>query len=86
MHQWLLENCSADKLAVQLEPWAEVYYLRKGQTLKLEQPPDLLGYYHTVFYDAESVSVFVEGFLEYPLVSIDGQAVDPFNDFKVPPA
>lgn len=86
MTQWLLENRSADNLAVQLEPWADVYYVRHGQTLKLEQPADLPGYYHTVFYAADSVSVFVEGFGQYPLVSIDGQAVYPFTDFRVPNA
>jgi len=52
--------------------------------LKLEQPANLQGYYHTVFYAADSVAVFVEGFGEYPLVSLDGQAVDPFTDFTVP--
>jgi hypothetical protein len=78
-----LENPTQAKMAVQLEPWAEVYYLRKGDTLKLTQAPELEGYYHVIFYEADSVAVLVEGFLDYPLVFINDQAAEPWNDFTV---
>jgi hypothetical protein len=78
-----LENQIQHKLAVQLEPWAEVYYLRQGETLKLEQPPELKGCYHVIFYEADSVSVFIEGEFDYPLVFIEGKEATPFNDFVV---
>lgn len=84
MNIFLLENPAQAKLAVQLEPWAEVYYLRKDDTLKLAQAPDLTGYYHVIFYEANSVSVLVEGFLDYPLVFINDQVAAPWNDFSVP--
>jgi hypothetical protein len=83
MNIFHLENRIHAKLAIQLEPWAEVYYLRQGQTLKLEQPAALKGYYHVIFYEADSVSVLVEGEFDYPLVFIDGKEVMPFNDFTV---
>lgn len=83
MNLFLLENPTQAKMAVQLEPWAEVYYLRKGDILKLTQPPDLKGYYHVIFYEADSVSVLVEGFFDYPLVFINDQLAQPWNDFTV---
>jgi hypothetical protein len=86
MNLFLLKNPTQAKMAVQLEPWAEVYYLRKGDTLKLTQDADLEGYYHIIFYEADSVSVLVEGFLDYPLVFINDQVAEPWNDFTVYPS
>lgn len=83
MNTFVLENPTQAKMAVQLEPWAAVYYLRKGDTLKLTQDPDLKGCYHIIFYEADSVSVLVEGFLYYPLVFINNQSAEPWNDFTV---
>jgi len=85
MNVFHLENQIQPKLAVQLEPWAEVYYLRLGETLKLEQPPELKGGYQVIFYEADSVSVLIDGEFDYPLVSIDGKEATPFNDFVVYP-
>lgn len=85
MNVFHLENQIQPKLAVQLEPWAEVYYLRLGETLKLEQPPELTGGYHVIFYEVASVAVLVEGEFDYPLVFIDGREAIPFNDFVVYP-
>jgi hypothetical protein len=71
-----------------LASWSQgpTYYLRKGQTLNLEQLPILQGYYHTIFYDAESVSLLVEVFLEYPRAPTEGQAVESCYDVEVPNA
>lgn len=85
MNVFHLENQIQPKLAVQLEPWAEIYYLRLGETLKLEQPPELKGGYHVIFYEADSVSVLIDGEFDYPLVFIDGKEATPFNDFVVYP-
>ncbi|TDN36829.1 hypothetical protein E4631_24580 [Hymenobacter sp. UV11] len=85
MNVFHLENQIQPKLAVQLEPWAEVYYLRRGETLKLEQPPELKGGYHVIFYEADSVSILIDGEFDYPLVFIDGKEATPFNDFVVYP-
>jgi hypothetical protein len=85
MNVFHLENQIQPKLAVQLEPWAEVYYLRLGETLKLEQAAELKGYYHLIFYEADSVSVLVDGEFDYPLVFIEGKEATPFNDFVVYP-
>jgi hypothetical protein len=85
MNVFHLENQIQPKLAVQLEPWAEVYYLRPGEILKLEQLPELQGGYHVIFYEADSVSVLIEGEFDYPLVFIDGKEATPFNDFVVYP-
>jgi len=68
---------------VQLEPWAEVYYLRQGQILTLKQPPELKGGYFVVFYEVNSVSVVIDGEFDYPVALIDGQLAEPFNDFSV---
>jgi len=85
MNVFHLENQIQPKLAVQLEPWAEIYYLRLGETLKLEQPPELKGGYHVIFYEADSVSVLIDGEFDYPLVFIDDKEATPFNDFVVYP-
>jgi hypothetical protein len=83
MNIFVLENSTQAKMAVQLEPWAEVYYLRKGDILKLMQNPDLKGYYHVIPYEVDSVSVLVEGFTDYPIVFINDNVAEPWNDFTV---
>ena len=83
MNVFHLENKIHPKLAVQLEPWAEVYYLRHGQILTLKQPPELKGGYFVVFYEVDSVSVVIDGEFDYPEALIDGQLAEPFNDFSV---
>ena len=80
MHQFKLENPDRHKLTVVLEPWAEAYYLRKGQVLELRQPPTASGNYHLQFWEDGDLLVFVEGF-DYPQVFIDGEAAQPWNDF-----
>jgi hypothetical protein len=81
MNVFHLENKIHPKLAVQLEPWAEVYYLRRGEILTLKQPPELKGGYLVVFYEADAVSVVIEGEFDYPLALIDGKLAEPFHDF-----
>lgn len=81
MHLFKLTNPDRDKLAVQLEPWAEVYYLRKGQELELRQPVLAHGYYHLQVWADGDVQVFVEGWLDLPQVFIDGEEAQPWNDF-----
>ena len=83
MNVFHLENKMHHKLAVQLEPWAEVYYLRLGQILTLKQPPELKGGYFVVFYEVDSVSVLIDGEFDYPVALIDGKPAEPFNDFSV---
>jgi len=84
MNGFRLLNRATAKLAVQLEPWAAIYYLRHQEEITFEHPQDQQGYYLAVVWDAESIQVFAEGgFDTYPLVRINGQVVEPFNDFDV---
>jgi hypothetical protein len=85
MNVFDLKNQIQPKLAVQLEPWAEIYYLRLGEILKLEQPPELKGGYQIILYEADSVSVLIDGEFDYPLVFIEGKEATPFHDFVVYP-
>jgi hypothetical protein len=89
MNGFMLRNKATAKLAVWLEPWAAIYYLRQAEEITFEHPLPLErpGYYVTVIWEAETIQVFAEGgFDTYPLVCINGQEVDPFNDFDVTPA
>jgi hypothetical protein len=61
MNVFHLENKIHPKLAVQLEPWAEVFYLCQGEILTLTQPPELKGGYFVVFYEVDSVSILIDG-------------------------
>ena len=44
MNVFKLENQFCAKLEVQLEPWAETFYLRKGDVITFEQAPGETGY------------------------------------------
>ncbi|OGX85776.1 hypothetical protein BEN47_14370 [Hymenobacter lapidarius] len=77
-----IENAEKIKLAVQIEPWAEVFYLRKGDTLKLHQPEGLHGYYHVKVWRDADIQLFVDGEYDYPEVFINDQPAEPWNDFK----
>ena len=85
MNVFKLENQVCAKLEVQLEPWAETFYLRKGDIITFEQAPGEEGHYHMAVH-ADWVQVFPEGFLEYPTVYINDQPAESWNDFVVYPA
>jgi hypothetical protein len=85
MNIFELKNKACAKMEVQLEPWAEVYYLRKGDTIKFEQSLDEVGYYTVWVTGVDSMQVFPEGFLDYPAVFINDQPAEPWNDFVVDP-
>ena len=77
MNIFELQNRACAKMEVQLEPWAEIYYLRKGDTIKFEHPADEVGYYTVSVWGIDSMQVFPEGFLDYPAVFINGQLAEP---------
>ncbi|MBO2010420.1 hypothetical protein [Hymenobacter negativus] len=81
MHVFTLKNQDRYKLTVQLEPWAEVFYLRKGEELQLRQPASLQGSYHLAVYADGDVQIFPMGEFDYPQVFIDNVETEPWNDF-----
>lgn len=81
MNPFIIENIDKDKLTVIVEPWAEEYYLKKGDVLKLIQEDGLKGYYHLKVYNDGGIQIFVEGEFDYPLVKINDQDAVPFQDF-----
>lgn len=81
MHIFTLSNPDRYKLTVQLEPWAEVFYLRKGEELQLRQPDSLQGSYHLKVYADGDVQIFPMGEFDYPQVFIDNVETEPWNDF-----
>lgn len=85
MDVFKLENQFCAKLEVQLEPWAETFYLRKGDVITFEQAPGEKGYYHMAVH-TDWVQVFPIGFLDYPTVFINGLPAEPWNDFVIYPA
>jgi len=81
MSLFKLTNPDRYKMVVQLEPWAEVYYLRKGQEMELRQPVFPQGYYHLKVWEDGDVQIFVGGEFDNPQVFIDGEEAQPWNDF-----
>lgn len=84
MNVFKLENHYRAKLEVQLEPWAETFYLRHGDVLTFAQAPGEAGYYKMAVY-ADWVQVFPIGFLDYPTVLINDLPAEPWNDFTIHP-
>ena len=81
MQVFIIENHDWDKLTIIIEPWAEEYYLKKGQKLELLQEDGLQGAYHQVFWKDGSIQVYVEGDFYSPIVQLDGKGIEPFHDF-----
>ncbi len=80
-----VENANQFKLTVQLEPWAELFYLRKGDVLTIHQPESLKGYYHTNLWGEEKMSQIIgcgDFDYDYPTVHINGKLAEPWNDFS----
>ena len=81
MHIFTLKNPDQYKVTVQLEPTAELWYLRKGEELQLRQPASLQGSYHLEVYADGVVQVIPTGEFDDPQVFIDGVETEPWNDF-----
>ena len=82
MHDFTLSNPDQFKLTVQLEPWAELFYLRQGEELTFRQPASLRGFYHVEVYADGSVRLWPMGEFDYPEVLLNGVATEPWNDFE----
>lgn len=82
MHVFSLTNPDQPKLTLQLEPWAELFYLRQGEELTFRQPASLNGSYHLEVYADGSVRIFPTGEFDYPQVLLNGIATEPWNDFE----
>jgi len=80
MNVFLIDNADREKLTVIIEPWAEEYYLRKNDTLKLQQPDELKGYYHLNIWANGDIQVYVEGEYDYPIVTINDKEAEPFKE------
>ena len=75
MNTLKIENEVKDELIVILEPMAEHYSVKRGETLELSQQDDLVGYYHQVLDKEGNIVIFVEGEYTYPVAKIDGKEV-----------
>jgi hypothetical protein len=84
MNVFKIENQFCTKMEVQLEPWAETFYLRKGDIITFEQAPVEEGHYQMAVHH-NWVQVFPIGFLNYPTVYINDQPAEPWNDFIIYP-
>jgi len=80
MQIFKIENKDKERLTIILEPWAEEYYLKKSETIELQQENSLKGYYHQVFYGNGDIQIFVEGAYSYPLILINGKITEAFNE------
>ena len=81
MQVFTIENHDWDKLTIIIEPWAEAYYLKKGQKLELFQEEGLNGYYHQIAWKNGDIQIYVEADYNSPIVKLDGKDIDPFQDF-----
>jgi hypothetical protein len=82
MHILTLKNSDHYKFTVQLEPTAELWYLRQGEELQLRQPASRQGSYQLVVYAEGLVQVIPTGEFDDPQVFIDNVETEPWNDFE----